>query len=111
MAWRTPGIIFHMLLDMRHSNSSSSILPRPFDMYHVRLQQQGRVVLLNGLVKQDVSLNYVDASNPYLTPLIAASANGREECVRIILQCPGVQVSCEKVHHYLSCFTLRNITS
>lgn len=50
------------------------------------------MVLLNGLVKQDVSLNYVDPSNPYLTPLIAASANGREECVRIILQCPGVQV-------------------
>ena len=49
-------------------------------------------MLLNGLVKQDVSLNYVDPSNPYLTPLIAASANGREECVRIILQCPGVQV-------------------
>lgn len=53
------------------------------------------MVLLNGLVKQDVSLNYVDPSNPYLTPLIAASANGREECVRIILQCPGVQVGFE----------------
>eukprot|EP00752_Nemacystus_decipiens_P008416 g7524.t1 len=59
----------------------------------MEIAAQGRVVLLNGLVKQDVSLNYVDPSNPYLTPLIAASANGREECVRIILQCPGVQVN------------------
>eukprot|EP00903_Cladosiphon_okamuranus_P016933 g15609.t1 len=59
----------------------------------MEIAAQGRVVLLNGLVKQGVSLNYVDPSNPYLTPLIAASANGREECVRIILQCPGVQVN------------------
>lgn len=64
--------------------------------------KQGRVVLLNGLVKQDVSLNYVDPSNPYLTPLIAASANGREECVRIILQCPGVQVR-RTTEHCCSC--------
>lgn len=55
--------------------------------------QQGRLVLLNGLIKQDVSLNHTDSSNYFFTPLIAASANGREECVRVILQCPGVQVS------------------
>ena len=54
-------------------------------------------MLLNGLIKQDVSLNHTDSSNYFFTPLIAASANRRDECVRVILQCPGVQVS-EVVH-------------
>ena len=49
-------------------------------------------MLLNGLIKQDVSLNHTDSTSYFFTPLIAASANGREECVRVILQCPGVQV-------------------
>lgn len=62
-----------------------------FSRIHLFLLQ-GRLVLLKGLVKQDISLNFVDSSNPYYTPLIAASANGRDECVNVILQCPGVQV-------------------
>ncbi|CAM9651115.1 unnamed protein product [Ectocarpus sp. 4 AP-2014] len=76
-----------------HLHIAGIVSADPKKMDLMEIASQGRLVLLNGLVKQDVSLNYVDPSNPYLTPLIAASANGRDECVRIILQCPGVQVN------------------
>ncbi|CAM9530937.1 unnamed protein product [Ectocarpus fasciculatus] len=76
-----------------HLHIAGIVSADPKKMDLMEIASQGRLVLLNGLVKQDVSLNYVDPSNPHLTPLIAASANGREECVRIILQCPGVQVN------------------
>lgn len=53
---------------------------------------QGRLVLLKGLIKQGVSLDVVDHHNPYHTLLIAACANARAECVRIMLECPETKV-------------------
>ncbi|CAM9402350.1 unnamed protein product [Discosporangium mesarthrocarpum] len=64
--------------------------PRRVDL--LKVAAEGKVVLLKGLLKQNVQLEVLDPSSPYGTPLIASSAHGRVECVRLMLK-TGAQVN------------------
>ncbi|CAM9354147.1 unnamed protein product, partial [Phaeothamnion confervicola] len=66
--------------------------PERVDMMDVAAE--GKLVLVDGLIKQGVPVDYChpDGRHPYGTPLIAAAANARPDVVQLILQQPGIAV-------------------